>query len=330
MKTKEHVKQVVYSAKKFGEMLANSFSPRAIELRDQLQAYWIDVNIDALKEHMGEAWQGAAEVYSDASQESLILKHLHQIHDSLDGNVAGIGAGILLEGGGVGIAVLGGTIGIPLIAITSLIGLAVRERGGRELDFLWTQWQSAAKRSEVGQESKAQARTAAQAVMTQAEIERIMGDQHYQILMQAFDSAKRQLCIRSAFISRHVVDDAFISKVHSTLARGVTIYIEYGYRLPKEIVKPSASREHAIHALRGLWGWYRANNTPGNLVIGETPTHIKELIVDDHYIVIGSNNWLSNRSFQNKEVSIKLHDSKMCNKAFHETLDTLQHYANGW
>ena len=46
----------------------------------------------------------------------------------------------------------------------------------------------------------------------------------------------------------------------------------------------------------------------GKLYVGRTPIHMKEISVDSRYFLSGSNNWLSNKSFQNKESSLRIID----------------------
>ena len=46
----------------------------------------------------------------------------------------------------------------------------------------------------------------------------------------------------------------------------------------------------------------------GKLYVGRTPIHMKEISVDSKYFLSGSNNWLSNKSFQNKESSLRIID----------------------
>ena len=44
----------------------------------------------------------------------------------------------------------------------------------------------------------------------------------------------------------------------------------------------------------------------GLLKIAEYNTHEKILIVEGKYLIVGSNNWLTNRSFSNEETSAKI------------------------
>lgn len=298
-------------------------------ISDMVDQYINEISIDHLRTLLGTAWSDVSQVYANVSESERIEKNLMQIKGALGGTVTGIGAGALLGGGGVGIVALGGAIGIPLIAITGLVGLLVGERGGRELDFFRRQWKGAADRTEVANKRLEELCSADTEEQVGSGALRIFDKEHYEELLAAFVHAERAICIRSAFVSSYVIDRRFVELTKDALLRGVNVYIEYGYRLPNEILKQNPSRDKAVESLREIYRWCRANQTPGNFILGDTPTHIKELIVDDDYIIIGSNNWLSNRSFKNKEVSIKLHDRAMCVTAFQEMQESMQHYAKG-
>ncbi len=151
-KITDRTKNILKKPTEVAQTWADILSPKAAEIRQRLEAYWSEINVSELKSRLGNAWSGVADVYTSTSQSPHIQKHLRQVQGALSGTAAGIGAGGLLGGGGVSIVALGGAIGIPLNAITGLVGLLAGERGGRELDFLRTQWKGAAEHTEIAKE----------------------------------------------------------------------------------------------------------------------------------------------------------------------------------
>ena len=51
----------------------------------------------------------------------------------------------------------------------------------------------------------------------------------------------------------------------------------------------------------------RTANEKGELCVKKFKNHAKVIIVDNKYRIVGSNNWLSNRTYSNSEYSIKVY-----------------------
>ncbi|MFQ5624511.1 MAG: hypothetical protein ACE5FS_14090 [Paracoccaceae bacterium] len=130
--------------------------------------------------------------------------------------------------------------------------------------------------------------------------------QHQDYLRKVMKSSRHFLIIRSAFISDIVVNDAFIAELQGALLRGVTVHLEWGYRMRD--VHPS------IHCKRAVWHLDRLfhslpDDLRGAFRMSIAPTHIKEISVDDNEGSSGSFNWLSNGArhrFANAEKSVVL------------------------
>jgi phosphatidylserine/phosphatidylglycerophosphate/cardiolipin synthase-like enzyme len=60
----------------------------------------------------------------------------------------------------------------------------------------------------------------------------------------------------------------------------------------------------ALSDLRSLQQKAERYGYRGRIQIGKFPNHEKILVVDDDFVVCGSNNWLSNTGFRNSERSV--------------------------
>ena len=274
------------------------------------QVEWNETASD-LKAQFLKIYDDVATGATDAGG-SIVQRRLRQMHGALGGTAAGVGAGILLGGGGVGIVALGGAIGLPLIAITGLVGLVAGERGGRELDWLRGQWQSARCRLEDGR-GRDEAHGAT----------RIEGRQHLYVLRDAFRDAEHIICIRSAFLSDRIVNPRFCGLVSLALDRGIHVYIEFGWRLKWSVAQKSGAYRRAETNLEELRSNLGDDLLGSRLHIGYTPTHLKELVVDDKYVIVGSNNWLSNRDFHNREASYRIRDAKLAAEATSDVIESV-------
>lgn len=229
---------------------------------------------------------------------------------------AGLGAiaGILLGGGGVGIVALGGAIGIPLIALLALIGAAIGAGSGPQLQQLANQWGAAAQRKRSVEKIAINARRdeylSNELAKKARRIEIVEGARHLELLDAAIAEAKLSICIRSAFLSTGVVREPRERALLRALSRGVDVLIEFGYSFGKNS-RGNPDQMVALERLVNLERLAATQRYPGRLRIARTYTHIKELAVDDEYVVIGSNNWLSNLKFSNKEKSYLLYDKEM-------------------
>jgi Phosphatidylserine/phosphatidylglycerophosphate/cardiolipin synthases and related enzymes len=133
-------------------------------------------------------------------------------------------------------------------------------------------------------------------------------ESHNKELINAFKNATDTLCIRSAFISKFVVNERFEQLLTDTLSRSVNVYIETGYKFSKTPQPEKIQTKEAIDRLRKIEAKFHGKKGFGKLYVGRTPIHMKEISVDSRYFLSGSNNWLSNKSFQNKESSLRIID----------------------
>lgn len=209
------------------------------------------------------------------------------------GTALGLVAGLLLGGGGIGIAAFGGAIGLPLLGITVLIGFGLGSFGGRDFDAWWKhlkdQWSSAAKRS-------GEVRNGSPAATV-----RLVGEEHRQVLEHALATASRTVSIRSASLDSAALDPPLLSLLRAAVERGVCVTIEYGRRLPLQDklriphMMPSGGYAEAEASLAGLRHGLDARGRGRLLRCGATWTYLRELAVDDAWLVVGSFDWLSRR-----------------------------------
>lgn len=259
---------------------------------------------DLARKSLGAAANGAAGVVSD---------RVGQVAGTGAGAAAGICAGIALGAGGVGIVALGGAIGVPLIALTAAAGAFAGERGGREIDLALKQRRSMEQR--LAQVHEAENSRAAI---------RITGDQHRTILDDAIRDAKRFLCIRSGFLSSRVLDASMSEMLANAARREVEITIEYGrlgyLQSTDSLWDRERAREHhtAEQNLKTLFNLLNGEGIQHRLSYGPTWTHIKELAVDDEWLVVGSFNWLSNQKITRGESSLRIRDALMAGHIRHE------------
>lgn len=221
------------------------------------------------------------------------------------GTAVGGTIGLVAAGtGGMGIVAMGGAIGLPVALVTALIGAGVGSRYGsyKENEELIKKLEDVAvDRSSEGLD------------LTEKDecVERILGkDEHFEALNQAIERANNTLCIRSGWISKSVVDESLRIKFQNAIDRGVTIYIESGWRRKgqssaQETEFTLAAKKILLRLLRYSHQAHLDNpkTNVGRIFIGDVPTHIKEVVVDNEYYISGSNNWLSNGMHNNKEAS---------------------------
>ncbi len=221
------------------------------------------------------------------------------------GTAVGGSIGLVAAGtGGMGIVAMGGAIGLPIALVTALIGAGVGSRVGSSIE-----------NEELIRklESIANDRSAEGLEITEQEefVERIIGkEEHFKVLNQAIDNANNTLCIRSGWVSSSVVDNSLFERFKKSIESGVTIYIESGWRRKGES-KPIKTKYNveANEILRELIIYSHnahisdPKTNIGRIFVGDVPTHIKEVVVDNEYYISGSNNWLSNGMHSNKEAS---------------------------
>ncbi len=137
-------------------------------------------------------------------------------------------------------------------------------------------------------------------------IDKIVGDAHRRELSTAIDSARDTIIILSGWITSSVVNDSFAKKIEATIRRGVQIYIGYGWEDSSGSHASSSSSVDAITRLERISKKY-----PDSFYMTKFANHQKVLIKDSEYIICGSNNWLSNNSFRNQEMSMKIFASNL-------------------
>jgi uncharacterized protein YcfJ len=240
-----------------------------------------------------------------------VKEHPGEAKGTVAGGTFGTILAGILGGGSIGVVGFFGGIGIPIIALTALGGAFVGNRLGIGSDL---------KKLVEEAEQKAQDRFK---LLDQKGIRFKGKENHNKHFKQVFIDAKDTICIRSAFMSKFVVNDQFQKLIISALERNVNIYVEFGYKLGKT---PAPDREEltiAINRLRKISEKYPAHHK-GQLFVGRTPIHIKEITCDSDYFLSGSNNWLTNKSFKNEEASLKMHDRLIVREIRDEVIQSVK------
>ena len=137
------------------------------------------------------------------------------------------------------------------------------------------------------------------------EIETLTGIKEHKIaLKDVLKTSKKRVIIKSGWVNEGVVNAHFENLLRSALKRGVTFYIEYGYKKKGE--------EHpTFKPFKEIQDWCSQHKTKGKLMVRKHPTHEKLLIKDSDYLVNGSFNWLSNIGFSdNAEMSLAITDKE--------------------
>ena len=223
-------------------------------------------------------------------------KNPNEVKKTIMGGGLGAGLATLLGyTGSIGIVGYGLGIGVPVALLAAVGGAVVGNRMGigKDLENLIKK-----------EEAKASKRH-----NSKSNNFRFSGKQsHNKELINAFKNATDTLCIRSAFISKFVVNERFEQLLTDTLSRSVNVYIETGYKFSKTPQPEKIQTKEAIDRLRKIEAKFHGKKGFGKLYVGRTPIHMKEISVDSRYFLSGSNNWLSNKSFQNKESSLRIID----------------------
>ena len=223
-------------------------------------------------------------------------KNPNEVKKTIMGGGLGAGLATLLGyTGSIGIVGYGLGIGVPVALLAAVGGAVVGNRMGigKDLENLIKK-----------EEAKASKRH-----NSKSNNFRFSGkESHNKELINAFKNATDTLCIRSAFISKFVVNERFEQLLTDTLSRSVNVYIETGYKFSKTPQPEKIQTKEAIDRLRKIEEKFHGKKGFGKLYVGRTPIHMKEISVDSRYFLSGSNNWLSNKSFQNKESSLRIID----------------------
>lgn len=134
------------------------------------------------------------------------------------------------------------------------------------------------------------------------QIEFIHDSAHFKELTLAITNAERLLIISTGWISDYVVDKIEKSLI-AALKRRVEVVIIYGWAdfRGEHILKPEA--EKAIARIKRINAQFGSED---HIRLCKFENHSKVLICDDKYVIVGSNNWLTNTKFRNKEISCKI------------------------
>ncbi|MDN5319067.1 MAG: hypothetical protein PWR00_1030, partial [Thermovirga sp.] len=142
------------------------------------------------------------------------------------------------------------------------------------------------------------------------------------ILHNYMDVTQSSVLILSGWIHYSVVNEQFTRILTRLLEEGVNIYIGFGYEDSKGKHTLYPDSQKALGVLQKLQK--QADKFKGKLFVGRFSNHQKILIIDQHKVVCGSNNWLSNRTFRNKEKSIVIEDPNLANEIFKEIIQLIK------
>ncbi len=141
---------------------------------------------------------------------------------------------------------------------------------------------------------------------------------HHKELEAVFRNANEEIIISSGWISHHVVDSIFCKRLTEVLMRGVNVRLIFGYHI-KEQEKQRKSKERAIKSILNAKQIANKSHLSGNIHLhdvasqynGKKGTHIKAIVCDRKYVIVGSHNWLSNKYFKSEELSLKIQDPEV-------------------
>jgi hypothetical protein len=139
---------------------------------------------------------------------------------------------------------------------------------------------------------------------------------HYRFMVESLREARISFLVLSGWVHDKVVDKHFISELRNALERGVDIYLGFGYEDSKGRHNLILGSKKALSALNSLRK--ESREMKGTLYVGRFNNHQKVLIQDKEKVVCGSHNWLSNKTFRNKERSLVVEDKKMAAGLFEE------------
>ncbi|WP_407314275.1 AAA domain-containing protein [Desulfosporosinus sp. SB140] len=130
--------------------------------------------------------------------------------------------------------------------------------------------------------------------------------EHQELLRYVVINIKGSMVIHSPWIMSEIGPNTVVSEIERQFKLGIYVKIYYGYRKPTSpipvegIDNPaflqtllnidytgSAYRERARKAILKL------HDILGSNLVYNAPTHVKMLIIDDRYAIVGSFNWLS-------------------------------------
>lgn len=142
----------------------------------------------------------------------------------------------------------------------------------------------------------------------ESNLEKIDGKKHYDFLLKSIEDSTQSIHILSGWLSTSVIDDKFIDLLNNALKRGVDVYIGYGWQDYYGVHKDNPQ---ALESLRSVYITKKRQNYPGDILVSKFPNHQKILVIDDQYVVVGSANWLSNKTYKNEEYSFAIYSKDL-------------------
>jgi len=124
---------------------------------------------------------------------------------------------------------------------------------------------------------------------------------HRKKLIEVLKEAKSSIVILSGWATDYSINEEFRILLKEALARGVKVYIGYGYQnsFEKKIAKETET--NAINTLKDLQKWSSKVESSGRLNVRYYRNHAKVLICDYEYAINGSFNWLSNKGHSSND-----------------------------
>tara|TARA_Y100001934_G_C12286661_1_gene742670 strand:+ start:511 stop:1512 length:1002 start_codon:yes stop_codon:yes gene_type:complete len=157
-------------------------------------------------------------------------------------------------------------------------------------------------------------------------IETIRGiAEHKRLLANALVEARSDLFIASGWARSNVVDRSFLRKLAKRVKNGLNCVFVYGWE--DDPAKRTADERNVDKKLHKLRNWSDSERL-GQVVLANPVggTHIKALIVDDRYCVVGSFNFLSNAFGQRDEMSIRVNDPSSVMMIRRELRELAKHF----
>jgi predicted MPP superfamily phosphohydrolase len=144
-------------------------------------------------------------------------------------------------------------------------------------------------------------------------IESIVGKEHYEYLLSSLAKSTTDIIILSGWISDYVIDERFIKILKNKMKEGLNIFIGYGYRDKDNNHLNNTHTDNALNNLRQLWIEAKKSQFKGNIYVSNFPNHQK-ILIHNNVIVVGSANWLSNKSYTNEEYSVIINSNILVEK----------------
>jgi phosphatidylserine/phosphatidylglycerophosphate/cardiolipin synthase-like enzyme len=149
--------------------------------------------------------------------------------------------------------------------------------------------------------------------------------EHKRLLANALVDARSDLFIASGWARPNVVDRSFLRKLEKRVKNGLNCVFVYGWE--DDPAKRTADERNVDKKLHKLRNWSDSKRL-GQVILANPVggTHIKALIVDDRYCVVGSFNFLSNAFGQRDELSIRVNDPSSVMMIRQELRELAKHF----